>query len=166
MKAGPDGDRRHFRAEQIGSRGRGPTAKQKFEPCCIIAPDRDGWKPPIVRTMATEGVGIDALAEAIEQFRAQREASGSGREPVARSLGAAPVALAGRAVLLERALTARGGSARWNRWLRKWPNARRDPYAAVRELAGGRNAKSSRARTLTESDAADDAASRGDRLCA
>ena len=35
-----------------------------------IVPEREGWKPPIVRTIATENKGIDDLAHQIELFRA------------------------------------------------------------------------------------------------
>ena len=35
----------------------------------MIVPERDGWKPPIVRTIATENKGIADLAEQIALFR-------------------------------------------------------------------------------------------------
>ena len=31
---------------------------------CSIVPERDGWKPPVVRTIATENKGMDELARA------------------------------------------------------------------------------------------------------
>ena len=34
-----------------------------------LVPDRDGWKPPIVRTVATEGQGVAELAGQIAAFR-------------------------------------------------------------------------------------------------
>jgi len=34
-----------------------------------LVPERDGWKPPIVRTVATEGQGVDDLAHQIGAFR-------------------------------------------------------------------------------------------------
>src|SRR3981189_2866034 len=37
---------------------------------------RDGWHPPVVRTVATENAGIDVLAAAIEEFRKHFESSG------------------------------------------------------------------------------------------
>src|ERR1700693_4269295 len=37
---------------------------------------RDGWHPPVVRTVATENKGIDALAETTARFRKYFEASG------------------------------------------------------------------------------------------
>ena len=34
-----------------------------------LAPERDGWKPPVVRTIATENKGVADLARQIESFR-------------------------------------------------------------------------------------------------
>ena len=35
--------------------------EQQLTATLQIVPERDGWKPPIVRTVATEGKGIDDL---------------------------------------------------------------------------------------------------------
>src|SRR5262249_44277700 len=37
---------------------------------------RDGWEPPVIRTVATENSGIDTLAAAIEKVHAHFELSG------------------------------------------------------------------------------------------
>ncbi|MGH9815145.1 MAG: methylmalonyl Co-A mutase-associated GTPase MeaB [Candidatus Acidiferrales bacterium] len=34
-----------------------------------LAPERDGWRPPLLRTVATEGKGISELAAAVAEFR-------------------------------------------------------------------------------------------------
>jgi LAO/AO transport system kinase len=34
-----------------------------------MMPDRDGWRPPVVRTVATENTGVDELARQIALFR-------------------------------------------------------------------------------------------------
>jgi LAO/AO transport system kinase len=50
-----------------------------------LAPERDGWKPPLVRTVATEGKGIADLAAGVEKFRAQFAAgANAGERQVAR----------------------------------------------------------------------------------
>src|SRR6516162_9927134 len=41
---------------------------------------RDGWHPPVIRTVATENAGIDTLAAAVEKFRTHFEASGQREE--------------------------------------------------------------------------------------
>jgi LAO/AO transport system kinase len=35
----------------------------------LQAADEDGWRPPVIRTEATAGVGLDALVDAIQRFR-------------------------------------------------------------------------------------------------
>lgn len=46
---------------------------QRFEQQLLamlqLAPERDGWMPPVVRTVATEGKGINELSRQIERFR-------------------------------------------------------------------------------------------------
>ena len=44
--------------------------EQEVTAMLSIAPRRDGWRPPIVKTVATTGEGIASLREALEQFRA------------------------------------------------------------------------------------------------
>ena len=56
----------------------------------------EGWRPPILRTEATAGIGITALVEAIDRFRVARAGAGRratsapGRRAGEGSVGAAP----------------------------------------------------------------------------
>lgn len=43
--------------------------EQELRAILQIVPERDGWRPPIVRTVATESAGITELEEAISKFR-------------------------------------------------------------------------------------------------
>ena len=43
--------------------------EQQLTATLQIVPERDGWRPPIVRTVATDGKGTDDLARQIEAFR-------------------------------------------------------------------------------------------------
>lgn len=99
-----------------------------------LAPDHDAWKPPIVRTTATEGLGIDALAIAIERFREQRDASGTGRE---RSLEhwKNRLLLLLEEHLLRRALDGPSGARALESLAAEVADRKKDPYAAMRELA-------------------------------
>ncbi len=45
-----------------------------------LAPERDGWKPPLVRTIATENKGVADLAGRVEKFRAQFTAGTNANE--------------------------------------------------------------------------------------
>jgi LAO/AO transport system kinase len=56
--------------------------EQQLRAMLELAAHDTAWKPPIVRTTATEGKGIGALAEAIDKFRAERERSGEQRAKV------------------------------------------------------------------------------------
>jgi len=44
--------------------------KQQLHAILQLVPERNGWKPPIVLTVATENQGIDELSRQIERFRA------------------------------------------------------------------------------------------------
>jgi LAO/AO transport system kinase len=98
-----------------------------------LAPDQDAWKPPIVRTTATEGIGIEALASAIESFKQQRDASGSGRE---RSLEhwKRRLLLLLEEHLVQRALDGPEGDRTLESLAREVTDRKKDPYAAVSEL--------------------------------
>jgi LAO/AO transport system kinase len=68
--------------------------EQQLQAMLELAPDgpnddrNDGrnddrkWKPPVVRTTATEGQGIEELAEAIDKFHRQSETSGDQRAKI------------------------------------------------------------------------------------
>lgn len=45
--------------------------EQQLRAILQLVPERDGWKPPIVLTIATESKGIDELARHVERFRAR-----------------------------------------------------------------------------------------------
>jgi len=44
--------------------------EQQLRAILQLVPDRDGWRPPIVRTIATESKGIDELVQQIDAFHA------------------------------------------------------------------------------------------------
>ncbi len=50
--------------------------EQELTAMLSLAPERDAWRPPVVRTIATENKGTPELAAAIEKFRAHFEAAG------------------------------------------------------------------------------------------
>jgi len=43
--------------------------EQQLRAILQLVPERDGWKPPVVRTIATENKGVDELAQQIGLFR-------------------------------------------------------------------------------------------------
>ena len=50
--------------------------EQQLKAMLSIIPERGGWRPPVVRAIATENKGIGTLADAIQQFRQHVERSG------------------------------------------------------------------------------------------
>src|ERR1700735_545867 len=44
--------------------------EQQLRGILQLVPEREGWKPPVVRTVATENKGVQELAQQIELFRA------------------------------------------------------------------------------------------------
>ncbi len=63
------GDRRHFRHQQERPRRRRDVSSARFAPCRSLAMRKDGWTPPIVKTVASDGKGIEELAATIRQLR-------------------------------------------------------------------------------------------------
>ncbi len=47
------------------------TTERELEVLLSMSSREDGWKPPIVKTVATQGEGIGKLTDAIEQYRAR-----------------------------------------------------------------------------------------------
>jgi LAO/AO transport system kinase len=97
---------------------------------------RDGWHPPVIRTVATENSGIDALAAAIAKFRSHFESSGE-REKKHREhwknrlLGL----LEGR--LLKQVLHGPEGEKKLDRLAAEVSQRKKDPFTAVSELLAG-----------------------------
>jgi LAO/AO transport system kinase len=94
---------------------------------------RDGWHPPVIRTVATENSGIDALAAAIEKFRIHFESSGEREKKhhehwKNRLLGL----LESR--LLEQVLHGAEGEKRLERMAAEVAQRKKDPFTAVNEL--------------------------------
>lgn len=98
----------------------------------LVAP-RDAWHPPVVRTVATENKGIDALAETIASFRKHLEV---GRER-ARKRGEHwkhRLIEMLQARLVERALDGKPGEALLTQLAEEVAERKKDPFAAVSEI--------------------------------
>jgi GTPase len=94
---------------------------------------RDGWKPVVVRTVATENKGIDAVAEAIGKYRKHFEASGERqRKHITHWKKRLLELLESR--LLERALGGAEGEARLDKLAEEVAQRKKDPFAAVNEI--------------------------------
>jgi LAO/AO transport system kinase len=107
--------------------------EQQLHAMLHLVTERGGWKPVVLRTVATENKGIDALAGAVADFRQQFQASS---EHEAKKIAHWKERLVDllEARLLERVL----GDVRGERALAELAAEvaarKKDPYAAVSEI--------------------------------
>jgi len=100
-----------------------------------LATRADGWTPPLVKTVATEGVGIGELVSAIAGYEAflgkenllRQKKISNWRERLVEML---------RQALLERIVQERMGDGAVARYAEEIAEHRRDPYTLVEEIVG------------------------------
>jgi LAO/AO transport system kinase len=107
--------------------------EEQLHAMLALSMPRDGWHPPVIRTIATDSKGVDALAAAIANFRAHFESSSERRKKHAEHWRNRLVELL-EARILERVLNAAGGEAALNQLATDVAERRKDPFAAVNEL--------------------------------
>src|SRR5882762_654975 len=94
---------------------------------------RDGWHPPVLRTVASENKGIEELSETVAKFRKHFESSGQRqRKHVEHWKNRLIELLESR--LLERALGGAGGEARLAELAAEVAERKKDPFSAVNEI--------------------------------
>lgn len=94
---------------------------------------RDGWHPLVVRTVASENKGIDALAAEIGKFRAHFEKSGEREKKHIEHWKKRLLGLI-ESRLVERVLGGAGGEARLTEMAREVAARKKDPFTAVSEI--------------------------------
>ena len=107
--------------------------EQQLRAILQIVPERDGWKPPVVRTIATENKGIAELGEQIALFRmhfdqaAERRAReiAHWKEWLLRLL---------ESRLMERVVGEHMDEAQFEKLAAEVAARKKDPYAAVNEI--------------------------------
>jgi LAO/AO transport system kinase len=107
--------------------------EQQLRAILQIVPERDGWKPPVVRTIATENKGITELAEQIELFRKHFDQAD---ERHAREIAHWKKWLLRllESRLMERVVGAHMDEAQFEKLAAEVAARRKDPYAAVNEI--------------------------------
>jgi LAO/AO transport system kinase len=98
-----------------------------------LAPERNGWKPQIVRTVATENKGVDEVGAAIARFRKHFDQSAERQTKRIEHWRQRLLSLA-EELFLERAASGVQGEAALDALAREVADRRKDPYAAAREL--------------------------------
>src|SRR5690242_11481760 len=94
---------------------------------------RDGWHPPVIRTVAPEKKGIEDLVAAVKRLEKHFESSGEGkRKHVAHWENELAELLESRQV--ERALGGKGGDGRLTELADEVAERKKDPFTAVNEI--------------------------------
>src|SRR5579862_2789881 len=94
---------------------------------------RDGWHPPVLRTVATENRGVEELAATVEKFRKHFESSGERERKHVEHWKKRLLGLI-ESRLVERVLGGAGGEARLAEMARDVAGRKKDPFTAVNEL--------------------------------
>jgi LAO/AO transport system kinase len=98
----------------------------------LVAP-RDGWHPPIVRTVATENRGVEDVAATIERFRQHFSSSGQRQKKHIEHWQARLLEML-EARLLEKVLGGKTGEARLRAAAEAVASRQLDPFSAVSQL--------------------------------
>ena len=94
---------------------------------------RDGWHPPVVRTVATENKGIDTLAGMIGKFQKHFEASGERERKHIEHWKKRLLELI-ESRLLEKVLGGADGQSLLEELASEVAQRKKDPFAAVKEI--------------------------------
>jgi LAO/AO transport system kinase len=103
----------------------------------LVAP-RDGWHPPVVRTVATENRGVDELASTIDKFRQHFDSSGPRQEKHIDHWQNRLIEML-ESRLLEKVLPGKEGQARLHAAAEAVATRKLDPFTAVSQLLKGTN---------------------------
>jgi len=105
----------------------------QLEAMLELGPERNGWKPKIVRTIATENKGVDDLVAAIAEYRKHFDRSADRESKRVERWKRRLITLA-KELFLERAISGAQGEAALDALSREVADRKKDPYAAVHEL--------------------------------
>ena len=114
--------------------------EQQLHAMLSLVMPRDGWNPPVLRTVASEDRGIAELAEAIGKFRKHFE-SGADRQKKQIEHWEKRLVELLESRLLEQVLKGKAGEARLRAMATEVATRKKDPFTAVTELlkASGQN---------------------------
>jgi LAO/AO transport system kinase len=110
--------------------------EQELHAMLSLVMPRDGWHPPVVRTIASENKGIDVLAAKIAEFRKHFESSGERQRKHVEHWKQRLIELV-ESRLLQKALGGVGGEARLTTLATEVADRKKDPFAAVGEILQG-----------------------------
>jgi LAO/AO transport system kinase len=119
----------------INKADRGDTDRleQELKVMLGLSQRNDGWAPPVVKTSATEGTGLSALASALEDYHAHLDQGGLRDQKRIECWRVRLLDLI-RQQALERVLKAGVGSEKLEDYARMVAQRKRDPYSVVSDL--------------------------------
>jgi LAO/AO transport system kinase len=97
---------------------------------------RDGWHPPVLRTVATENRGVEELASTVEKFRKHFESSDQRTQKHIEHWQNRLIELL-ESRLLEKVLGGKEGEARLRALAVEVAERKKDPFTAVSEILKG-----------------------------
>jgi LAO/AO transport system kinase len=109
------------------------STEQELHALLSLAERDDTWQPPIVKTIATEGSGVEELAAAIEDYREFHllTKSGDGRR---RAIARWRILELLRERLVSQTLESASASEKLDELAGEVASRQRDPYSAVEEI--------------------------------
>lgn len=107
--------------------------EQQLHAMLSLVMPRDGWHPPVVRTVATEGKGVETLAETIGKFRKHFESSGEREKKHIQHWEKRLVELL-ESRLLQKILGGKGGEAKLQALAAEVAARKIDPFTAVSKI--------------------------------
>lgn len=111
------------------------TTEKEIEALLSLSSRKDGWSPPIVKTIAIEGRGIEDLAREVENFRdanVKANLATDRKQAIARWR----ILELLRERLVSRTLAQDSASERLDQLAGEVASRQRDPYSAVDEILG------------------------------
>ena len=109
------------------------STEKELEALLSLATRDDAWEPPIVKTVATEGTGIEQLAEAVERYQ-EFNAKARGSDGRRRAIARWRILELLRERLVLQTLGKDSASEKLDRLAGEVATRQRDPYSAVDEL--------------------------------
>jgi LAO/AO transport system kinase len=107
--------------------------EQELHAMLSLVMPRDGWHPPVVRTVASENKGIDTLAAAVAKFRAHFESSGERRRKHVEHWKQRLIEMA-ESRLMQKVLGSGEGEVKLAALAGEVADRKKDPFAAVTEI--------------------------------
>jgi LAO/AO transport system kinase len=107
--------------------------EQQLHAMLSLVMPRDGWHPPVIRTVATENNGVQELAETVEKFRKHFLSSGEREKKHIEHWSKRLVEML-ESRLLQKVLGGKAGEAKLRELAIAVAQRKKDPFSAVSEI--------------------------------